>query len=63
MSKTMLRSLLVTLFLAACAHRGAVRVDCEGPLRPINTPAPLKDAPVTVAPVNPDNSASGEKRP
>jgi hypothetical protein len=48
MSKTILRSLVVTLFLAACAHRGAVRVECEGPLRPINRPAPLKDAPVTV---------------
>ena len=54
MSKTILRSLLVTLFLAACAHRGAVRVDCEGPLRPINRPAPLKDAPVTVAPGSPE---------
>ncbi len=63
MSNTLLRSLLVTIFLAACAHRGAVRVDCEGTLRPINRPAPLKDAPVTVVPTNPDNSAIGEKHP
>jgi hypothetical protein len=27
--------------LSACAHHNAVRVDCEGPLRPINRPAPV----------------------
>jgi hypothetical protein len=54
MSKTILRSLLVTLFLAGCVHRGAVRVECEGPLHPINRPMSLKDAPVTVAPGSPE---------
>lgn len=44
---------LTTLFTGCGAHRGAVRVECEGPLRPINRPAPLKDSPVSVAPVNP----------
>jgi hypothetical protein len=34
-------SLLILAFaVTACAHRGAVRVVCEGPLRPINRPAP-----------------------
>ena len=54
---------LMTLF-AGCAHRGAVRVECDGPLRPINRPAPLKDAPVTVAPASPSTTTgSGAKNP
>jgi hypothetical protein len=28
--------------LSACAHHHAARVDCKGPLRPINRPAPLQ---------------------
>jgi hypothetical protein len=28
-----------TVLLAACAHHAAVRVECDGPLRPINRPA------------------------
>jgi hypothetical protein len=32
------------LSLAACAHH-AVKVTCEGPLRPINAPAPKEAAP------------------
>jgi hypothetical protein len=40
--------LLVSLALTgACAHH-EVRVDCDGPLRPINPPAP-KAAPVPAA--------------
>ena len=30
--------LILTVTLAGCAHRGAMRVDCDGPLRPINRP-------------------------
>ena len=48
MLKPCLGVFLLTVVLAGCAHRGAVRVECEGPLRPINRPAPLKDAPVSV---------------
>jgi hypothetical protein len=32
------------LLLSSCAHREALRVPCDGPLRPINQPAPLKGA-------------------
>jgi hypothetical protein len=63
MLSTLLRSLLVTILVASCAHRGAVRVDCEGPLRPINTRAPLKEAPVTIVPASPDTPKTGERRP
>jgi hypothetical protein len=31
------------LLMAACAHH-ALRVGCDGPLRPINPPAPLGSA-------------------
>ena len=57
------RFLMVTILLAGCAHRGAVRVECEGPLRPINRPAPLNDASVTVEPASPDAPPRGEIRP
>jgi hypothetical protein len=53
--------LILTVILAGCAHRGAMRVDCEGPLRPINRAANLKEAPVTVVPASPEIPASGEK--
>ena len=52
--------LILTVSLAGCAHRGAMRVDCDGPLRPINRASTLKDAPVTVVPT-PETPASGEK--
>jgi hypothetical protein len=32
------------LLLSSCAHREALRVQCDGPLRPINQPAPAKGA-------------------
>ena len=54
---------MVAILLAGCAHRGAVRVECEGPLRPINTPAALKDAPVMVVPASPDTPKASEGRP
>jgi hypothetical protein len=57
------RFLMVTILLTGCAHRGATRVECEGPLRPINRPAPLKDAPVTLEPASPDTPPRGETRP
>jgi hypothetical protein len=64
MLNTIVRSFLLMTLLAGCAHRGAVRVECDGPLRPINRPAPLKDAPVAVAPASPSTSnGSGTKNP
>jgi hypothetical protein len=52
--------LILNGFLAGCAHRGAMRVDCEGPLTRINRLSTLKEAPVTVVPT-PETPASGEK--
>jgi hypothetical protein len=64
MLNTIVRSLVLLTLLAGCAHRGAVRVECDGPLRPINRPAPLKDAPVTVAPASPSTpTGRGAKNP
>ncbi len=64
MLNTIVRSFLLTTLLAACAHHGAMRVECDGPLRPINRPAPLKDAPVTVVPTSPGTpTGSGTKNP
>jgi hypothetical protein len=40
-----------------------VRVECDGPLRPINPPMSLKDAPVTVVPARPDIQRNGEPQP
>lgn len=54
---------MVAILLAGCAHRGAMRVECEGPLRPINAPATLKDAPVTVVPASRDTPKTGERQP
>jgi hypothetical protein len=55
------------LTLSACAHHRAVRVECEGPLRPINPPAaaPLKKDTMPrseVAPPATDSSEVGHGR-
>ena len=64
MLNTIVRSVFLLTLLAGCAHHGAVRVQCDGPLRPINRPAPVKDAPVTVVPASPSTSTgSGTKKP
>ena len=39
MSNKRLILIVLALTLGACAHREALRVDCDGPLRPINRPA------------------------
>lgn len=61
-----IRSLVIltlTVLAAACAHKGAVKVDCNGPLRPINQPTSRQPAPVTVEPTNKDARDPSEKRP
>lgn len=45
-------AVVMTVFLAleACAHHGAMRVECDGPLRPINrgdSPPPVTVEPAT----------------
>jgi hypothetical protein len=57
------RLFVFSVIVAGCAHRGAVRVECAGPLRPINRPAPLNDAPVMVEPASPDPAKTDERRP
>jgi hypothetical protein len=36
MFMTLARIGSLAVLLSACAHHGAIRVQCEGPLRPIN---------------------------
>jgi hypothetical protein len=45
-------AVVLTVFVAleACAHHGAKRVECDGPLRPINRPDGT--VPVSVEPAN-----------
>jgi hypothetical protein len=45
-----LMMLTLALFAQACAHKGAVKVDCDGPLRPINQPTSSPQSPVSVEP-------------
>ena len=52
--------LLKTLFLltsgmvlAGCAHHTAIRVDCNGHLRPINGPLPYEKSPASVSSEDP----------
>jgi hypothetical protein len=64
MLNTIVRSFILMTLLAGCAHRGAVRVECDGPLRPINRPALLKDGPVSVVPASPSTpTGRGTKKP
>jgi hypothetical protein len=41
---------LGVLSVLGCAHKGAVRVRCEGPLRPVNAPVGAPAAPAGGAP-------------
>ena len=50
------------LLLAACSHH-ALRVDCDGPLRPINTPAPVAAATSTDSSSNLPHTSATEKKP
>ena len=52
------RWVLIGLLLAAldaCAHKGAIRVHCDGVLRPINSPD--ASPPVSVDPVLPESDS------
>jgi hypothetical protein len=65
MLKTLVHLLILATCVVACAHRGAVRVECEGPLRPINRTdgKPPGEAPVSVVPAAPQSLPGGEGRP
>jgi len=62
MLRTSVHILVIASLVTACAHRGAVRVDCEGPLRRINSPSAAQP-PVTVAPSENTPMPDGEKQP
>jgi hypothetical protein len=65
MLKTLVHLLVLATSVTACAHRGAVRVECEGPLRPINRAASTApgEGPVSVVPATPQSLPGGEVRP
>ena len=62
MLRTFIRIVVLASLLTACAHRGAVRVNCEGPLRPINHPFEAQP-PVTVVPASDAPTPGSEKQP
>ena len=62
MSNALIRFSMVTLLLVGCAHRGAVRVECNGPLSPINSPTNSKEAPVSIVPTSPGIAIQGETK-
>jgi hypothetical protein len=57
MSNPFIRLLVVAILLAGCAHRGAVRVECGGPLSPINPPVHPQEGPVSLIPTSPGAAA------
>jgi len=63
MLNTLIRLFILATLIVGCAHHRAVRVECDGPLRPINPPMSLKDAPVTVVPAGPNTQRTGERQP
>ena len=54
--------LILGISLSGCAHWGAMRVDCTGPLRAINRPVPAKDVPLVV-PASPNTRPAGDLKP
>jgi hypothetical protein len=50
------------LLMAACSHH-ALRVDCDGPLRPINTPTPVAPAMPPDPSSNAPHASATEKKP
>lgn len=54
---------LLLLSLTGCAHHGAVRVVCDGVLRPVNAPIESHEPPVTVSPKDSAEIKTPESRP
>jgi len=63
MLRRCLQILVLALLAQACAHKGAVKVDCNGPLRPINQLASSQQSPVSVEVPTSDTAEQPEKRP
>ena len=56
-------SAVCLLSLIACAHHGAVRVQCDGVLRPVNASIESLEPPVSVAPKDPTSATEPERQP
>jgi hypothetical protein len=54
--------LACVLLISACSHH-ARRVDCDGPLRPINTPTPVAAATSADSSSNLPRASATEKKP
>jgi hypothetical protein len=61
MKNVFIGSWLLITVLTGCAHRGAVRADCDGPLRPINESHP--EDPVIVMPAPAEATPDTGKQP
>jgi hypothetical protein len=59
MLNAVVRLLVVTTLITGCAHHGAVRVECDGPISAINSPVRLKEAPVSIVPASPGTQTQG----
>ncbi len=57
-----LATLVLAALAGACAHKGAVKVDCDGPLRPINPPI-ADSAPVSIESTGTEASRPLDKHP
>lgn len=55
----LVRYFVLTAVLAGCAHHGAVRVECDGALRPINPKEHLGAPPDSAPPASLDSSTGG----
>jgi hypothetical protein len=63
MSNPFIRVLMmVATLLAGCAHRGAVRVECGGPLSAINPPVHPTEGPLSLVPTSPGAAADEGKQ-
>ena len=56
-------AVLGLLSLIGCAHHGAVRVNCDGVLRPVNSPIEAQAPPVGVAAKDPEVVTEPERQP
>jgi hypothetical protein len=54
--------LALVLLTVACSHR-ALRVGCDGPLRPINAPAAVASASPAAMPSSAPQTSNTEKQP
>jgi hypothetical protein len=54
---------VILVCLVGCAHHGAVRVKCDGVLRPVNAPIDAHEPPVSVSPTNRTEASMPEVQP